>query len=417
MKINTGSGEPIGLLTLCAIYSVSVVISLPGLAISPILGELEHIFPSATQFQLQLLASISSLIVVPFILLSGRLSINRDRKTILVIGLGLFLLSSALYLSAKSIESLLWISVLLGIGAGMIIPLSKGLIAIYFSGAQRQRQLGISSGVTNMSLVIATFLTGELADIDWHWAFLVYMFSAVSLVLVLFLRPNRNVQPTKGNVKVASQTPLPRDIDVTSRTDGQSQKNTNFKMPWALMFFYFTLCVMVLAIPIELSLFIEQLKIGTSADSGLLIAAFFLAITIPGFTLSYLIRMLGRWVNVISTSLIFIGMMTFLFSHNMWILAAGAVAAGFGYGIMQPMVYEKAVVNVSKHQATYALSWVMTMNYLSIIFYPLALKWLNSIFSTQSVYVPFGFSFIISAVMLVLVFIRRHHRVLGQEKA
>ena len=101
----------------------------------------------------------------------------------------------------------------------------------------------------------------------------------------------------------------------------------------------------------------------------------------------------------------------------MWILAAGAVAAGFGYGIMQPMVYEKAVVNVSKHQATYALSWVMTMNYLSIIFYPLALKWLNSIFSTQSVYVPFGFSFIISAVMLVLVFIRRHHRVLGQEKA
>jgi hypothetical protein len=53
------------------------------------------------------------------------------------------------------------------------------------------------------------------------------------------------------------------------------------------------------------------------------------------------------------------------------------------------------------------------MNYLSIIFYPVALKWLDSIFSTQSVYVPFIFSFVISVVMLLLTMIRRRHSVLG----
>ena len=414
MRIKTGSGTSIGLLTLCAIYSVSVVISLPGLAISPILGELEHVFPHATQFQLQLLATISSLVVIPFILLSGRLSINRDRKTILIIGLGLFLLSSILYLRADSIESLLWISVLLGVGAGMIIPLSKGLIAIYFSGEQRQRQLGISSGVTNTSLVLATIITGELADIDWHWAFLVYMLSLVSLVLVFTLKPNRGPQlPNETLNRIKSETPTPIPHDSIRESTQATAQSTHFRIPWALMWFYFTLCVMVLAIPIELSLFLEQLKIGTSADSGTLIAAFFLAITIPGFTLSYFIKWLGKWINIISTLMIVVGIGIFLISHNLWALAVGAILSGFGYGIMQPMVYEKAVRGVSKHRATYSLSWVMTMNYLSIIFYPVALKWIDNIFTTQSVYIPFIFSFIISAVMLILTIVRHNHRIVG----
>ena len=374
----------------------------------------QHIFPNATQFQLQLLATISSLVVIPFILLSGRLSINRDRKTILIIGLGLFLFSSILYLQADSIEALLWISVLLGVGAGMIIPLSKGLIAIYFSGEQRQRQLGISSGVTNTSLVLATIITGELADIDWHWAFLVYMFSLVSLILVFVLRPNREPKlPAESIDPLKAETPTPLPHDSIKDNAQTNDTMSRFKMPWALMWFYFTLCVMVLAIPIELSLFLEQLKIGSSADSGTLIAAFFLAITIPGFTLSYFIKWWGKWINIISTLMIVVGLGIFLLSHNLWALAVGAVLSGFGYGIMQPMVYEKAVRGVSKHRATYSLSWVMTMNYLSIIFYPVALKWLDSIFSTQSVYVPFIFSFVISVVMLLLTMIRRRHSVLG----
>lgn len=44
MKINTGQGT-IPLITLIGIWSVSALTSLPGLAVSPILGELSTIFP------------------------------------------------------------------------------------------------------------------------------------------------------------------------------------------------------------------------------------------------------------------------------------------------------------------------------------------------------------------------------------
>ncbi len=46
MKIQTGRGT-IPLITLIAIWSISALTSLPGLAVSPILGDLTKIFPKS----------------------------------------------------------------------------------------------------------------------------------------------------------------------------------------------------------------------------------------------------------------------------------------------------------------------------------------------------------------------------------
>ena len=64
MKIKTGQGN-MTLQKLIAIYSISMVTSLPGLAISPILGKLESIFSSTSELQLQMLESLPSFIIVP----------------------------------------------------------------------------------------------------------------------------------------------------------------------------------------------------------------------------------------------------------------------------------------------------------------------------------------------------------------
>ena len=69
MKIKTGKGT-ISLAVLLAIWSVSAIASLPGLAISPILGDLNRIFPKATDLEIQMLTSLPSLLIIPFVLLS-----------------------------------------------------------------------------------------------------------------------------------------------------------------------------------------------------------------------------------------------------------------------------------------------------------------------------------------------------------
>lgn len=133
MKINTGRGT-IPLITLIGIWSISALTSLPGLAVSPILGQLSTTFPDASELDIQMLSSLPSLLIIPFILLAGKLAEKRDFVRLLRAGLWMFAASGVLYLFSTKMWQLIAVSALLGIGAGLIIPLSTGLISRYFTG-------------------------------------------------------------------------------------------------------------------------------------------------------------------------------------------------------------------------------------------------------------------------------------------
>ena len=101
MKIKTGKGS-VTLVVLLAIWSVSAIASLPGLAVSPILGDLNKVFPKVTDLEIQMLTSLPSLLIIPFVLLSGKLSEGRDKLKILIVGLSIFFLSGVACLFARS---------------------------------------------------------------------------------------------------------------------------------------------------------------------------------------------------------------------------------------------------------------------------------------------------------------------------
>lgn len=191
MKIQTGRGT-IPLITLIAIWSISALTSLPGLAVSPILGDLTKIFPKATDLDIQMLTSLPSLLIIPFILLGGKLTEKVDYVRVLKVGLWLFAASGVLYLISNRMWQLIVVSALLGIGSGLIIPLSTGLVSRYFVGTYRVKQFGLSSAITNFTLVIATAVTGYLAEVSWHLPFLVYLLPLVSILLVGHLKEDRS---------------------------------------------------------------------------------------------------------------------------------------------------------------------------------------------------------------------------------
>ena len=173
MRIQTGRGT-IPLITLIGIWSISALNALPGLAVSPILGKLSVIFPHSTELDVQMLSSLPSLLIIPFIILAGKLTERVNFIRLLQVGLAIFALSGILYLLASEMWQLIAISAMLGVGSGMIIPLSTGLISKYFTGPYRVKQFGFSSAITNFTLVIATAVTGYLAEVNWHLPFVVY---------------------------------------------------------------------------------------------------------------------------------------------------------------------------------------------------------------------------------------------------
>lgn len=398
MKIQTGKGA-IALKTLIAIYSISMVTSLPGLAISPILGDLEVIFKGASELQLQLLESLPSFIIVPFVLLAGRLSIHADKKRILVIGLSIFLISGITCLFAKGIGLLLFISGILGIGAGMIIPFSTGLIADYFSGPQRTRQLGVVSSITNLTLVLATLLAGFLAGINWHLPFLVYCFSGIALFFAFFL----------------SDQPKPA-ATAQSRTAGTAATRKAFSYPVEQMVFYYLITFLVLTIPFNLSIYMENLHVGNSGTSGTLISVFFLSMTLPGFFINQVISWFKKYTNFVSLACMTVGLFLFVVTDAVAGLAIGVVLAGIGYGIMQPLIYDTTASSVPPIHATFALALVMAMNYVAIITYPFILEGLQHLFrATHSSYFPFILNMAIGILFTTAAWFRRNIQTLSRQ--
>ena len=394
MKIQTGHGM-ITLTALLAIYSISMVTSLPGLAISPILGDLKNIFKDASDLELQMLESLPSFIIVPFILLAGRLSLRINKKRILIIGLSIFFGCSVIYPFSNSLWLLLVVSALLGVGAGMIIPFSTGLIADNFTKRYRTRQLGIASSITNITLVLATFLAGVLADINWHYAFLVYCLSGISLLFAFKLNSAPPATPQKA--KPTNDTPV----------------STSHNWPVALMFLYYFITFIVLTVPFNLSIYMETLKFKDPDISGTYISVFFLAMTIPGLFINNIIGWLRGYTNVCSSAAIALGFVFFLVKGGPGLLTIGVILIGLGYGCMQPIIYDKTSTSTAESHATFALALVMAMNYMAIITYPFILEILQGIFSTDASYFPFLLSTILAGIFAVFTYFKRNTSTLG----
>lgn len=100
MRIETGRGG-LALAALLGIWSVSALTSLPGLAVSPILDKLAVIFPHPSELDVQMLTSLPSLMIIPFVLLAGHFTERVGYIRLLLWGLSLFLLSGVLYFFAQ----------------------------------------------------------------------------------------------------------------------------------------------------------------------------------------------------------------------------------------------------------------------------------------------------------------------------
>ena len=109
MKIKTGKGT-IPLITLIAIWSISALTSLQGWLFHLFWVILQKIFPKATDLDIQMLTSLPSLLIIPFILLGGKLTEKVDFVRILKIGLWLFAASGILYLISNKMWQLIVVS-------------------------------------------------------------------------------------------------------------------------------------------------------------------------------------------------------------------------------------------------------------------------------------------------------------------
>lgn len=407
MRIQTGQGT-IPLITLIGIWSISALNALPGLAVSPILGKLSAIFPHSTELDIQMLSSLPSLLIIPFIILSGKLTEKINNILLLQVGLVVFSLSGILYLLSTKMWQLIAVSALLGIGSGLIVPLSTGLISRFFTGVYRTKQFGLSSAITNVTLVLATILTGYLAEVNWHLPFIVYLFPLISIVLSFYLKKNISPYPDTGmhaTVKpVASQAEMKPAYGTTDNSFGKFGIQIRHLMQ--IMAFYGLATYLVIIISFNLPFLMKEYHF-TSGNSGIMISLFFLAIMAPGFILNQIVSYFGKKTKFACMLSIAIGMALILVSRTEWLIGLGCIFTGFGYGVIQPVAYDKTTRTAIPSKVTLALAFVMAMNYLAILLCPFIINVFKDLFHIETQQFAFIFNMVIALIAAAWAYIKQ----------
>ena len=409
MKIPTGKGS-ITLPALLAIWSVSLVVNLPGLAVSPMLGNLDKIFPTASDLEIQLLTVLPNLLIIPFVLFSGKLSESRDKVRIVVVGLAIYLAAGILYFFADSMTALILVSCLLGCGCGLVIPLAAGLIADIFVGKYRMQQLGIKSGISNVALVLATFVVGWLNHGNWHLPFLVYLIPAIPLALMVFVR---NVNPTASakmnTAPPGVASPAAESVSGVAVPQPGEKVRSGFIIGRIAgltgLYAFTTYAVSIISYYLP---FLIQEDHLSSDITGTITALFYLAVFLPGFILPYVIRLFGQRTSLMAAVSIAGGLLLMALAREHFLLYIAALLMGFGYGVFQPVIYDKATYTVTDgRKSTLALAIVLSVNYIAVAVTPFIVDLFRDIFGTTSNHFPFILNFIFTLLFAVVVVLKR----------
>src|SRR5690606_2441101 len=113
--------------------------------------------------------------------------------------IALYGVSGASGLIADSLIALLAGRAVLGIAIGAIITLNTALIGDYFTGAEREKYLGLQQAFVQLGGVVFVMSGGLLAEVHWRMPFVIY---GAALVLVpavmLFLTEPVRSRPRQG---------------------------------------------------------------------------------------------------------------------------------------------------------------------------------------------------------------------------
>ncbi|MFF3714053.1 MFS transporter [Streptomyces phaeochromogenes] len=153
----------------------------------------------ASQSTVLWIINIYTLSLAALLLPLGAIGDRFGRKPMLLTGLTVFGVASAVAGLAPSTEVMLAARLLSGVGAAMIMPITLAVITSTFPKEERGRAIGVWTGVAGGGGVLGMFLSAALVDaVSWRWLF-VLPIALVVVALAMTLRSVPNSRERSGH--------------------------------------------------------------------------------------------------------------------------------------------------------------------------------------------------------------------------
>ena len=145
------------------------------------------------------------LVLIP----AGRIGDLTNHRTVFLVGLILFTLTSLVAGLAQNAEQLIALRALQGFSAGLFNPAISAFIQLMFPGPQRGKAFGMLGAVIGLSTAVGPLLGGVIIRLigdqnGWRWIFLVNVpIGIVAIVLALRLLPSASEEHRRHREQAA----------------------------------------------------------------------------------------------------------------------------------------------------------------------------------------------------------------------
>jgi MFS family permease len=315
-------------------------------AVAPTLGAIAQNFTDASDFQIKMVLSITSVSCVAFSIISGKLAKHFDKKNLILIGLLIYGLAGISTSFATNINQILVLRLITGIGVGFVLPLPGAIIAQNFDGERRKRLLGICTATANIANVVTSIVVGIILGFGWKYPFYAFGLSFV-LALTTFLG-------------VPKCTPIKE----------KENKKTNEKKERLSGEIYLLGLFMILAWMVQvtltsnLALFWTREKIGATELLGIIMSLSATASIGSGFLYLQLNRLLKKYLGFAALVTFALGFGCLSQASTVPSVVISILIEGVGFGIIMPLIFDLTAQKAKYNQQDEASGLVSSCMHL-----------------------------------------------------
>ncbi|MDO4536283.1 MAG: MFS transporter [Clostridium perfringens] len=371
------------------ILAVALLTIIATAAIGPSLGIIELSFPGVNPTLIKSIVTIPALVCIPVSLLSNKVSRHMRKKYLLILGLIIYLIGAILCYFSNNIYMLLTSRGVLGIGLGIIAPMSLVLVGDFFNGKDRAKYMGYSSACSNIGGVIATPVVGFIAAANWHNIFLIYLVAFPILFIVIF-----------GLPKVGPFDTYAPENRIEHAHDGDKHIKLNlgvFKYSIIIILAFITFY----SVPTNIALLIQDRNFGNSEISAVLITLVTLFAFISAMLFGKVLKIFKETLILISFIIISIGLAVLILSSTLIFMGVGVILIGIGFGLIVPYSIFYSAKCVHNKHTSLAITIVTTSIYVGEAICPVVLDYIAKLLNLSNVIGSFYAAEILGIVAII----------------
>ena len=336
-------------LSLLLISAFSISTALP-----PMLDYYSPIFSAA---QVELLVSVPSFSVVAMLLLNSFIDKWLSDRQLIVTGLLLLSSAGIFPFFVQAYPLVLLSRIAFGMGIGLINAKAIAIISQRYQGKERVQMLGIRGSMELIGGASCSLLVGQLLKIHWTFAFLIYGFGFVILIMYLLFVPSMEQVEKK---------------QITKRKQVLNKKDLGMILGMALLA-GFVICINS-SISLRVPLFQVAGKTIESGQSALVLSLEQGIGIVAGLSFASLI---GHFKNRLLTIVMFL-LAVCLFgmsvAGNLPTLILSSVGVGFFYSIILTIIFNRLSESIARNLLNKATAYVLLGCNLGSALSPYVLK-------------------------------------------